>query len=1623
MNRYIVTAIALLNIGASWASQQWQPLNPGAGGQVQDIVTDPNQANVVYLASDMEGVYKSSDNGEHWHITGQLVNNRVYAISVAPGDSNKVLVGTLYGLHVSTDGGATYELAPETENVSIASVAYRPDNTNQIIAAPGWRDDNDFIGKFGETANGLGQVFVSQNGGDTWQTVTFDSDTSTDRNVYSVVFNPQNGNEAYLSSNKGVFKSMDAGLSWTKLANPTADRPKSKGLTISPDGKVLYAVFAKEPNNNQDWALFTTKSSSIVWQVAYEGLEGWVNYWYPEVDPRSTSTQHQVILPMHKKRAGLLEGTFNWSTEGQLENYSWTQIWGDADGRYDGSYDMGWDFANPPNARVAHYSPDVVNGERGIWSTTNQTIYYASFDSATNQYTWHNKYSTPNHDIVVNWWGTDWPTYSAKGTESTYTYDVAVHENYVIQGQADNGLVESWDGGISWSNMQHRRAGGNNLSDVQAVDIADAWGTPVVVAQATSGYGGAAHNGRLWVKELITHSPTDQWVELAGGPKELNGLPKGVLRDVAVSPVNPAKVFIFSSNYGMYMIEDIGRMLDYHKQGKDLPVTQIYQSENNSTDAFSARTISPHPTNEDIVFFTSTGGVQGVWRGERAASGEWSFQQVISTSGWDAEVHAWEHNGEVYLMNFAKGGGPDYNDGNNWHILLSKDDGNTWTKVLSPAIAKQVKPTSSVIWWDAIGEEFEFKGKGGATGYADKIVMSYYDHDYQKSYGVFLGTIGENDSVSWQDITGDLHFAGMTNSKFIESQGQMHLYSATPGAGLWRTTLPNLPVPSKPVTGPANTTGLNGALIAQNNTIVLNWVDGANNESGYRIERKTAASGFKLVGQVGKNATRFIDFDLANYTDYTYRVYAINDVSAGGYSNTVTVTSGETYVEPEQCEPVELLADGNFESGKGAWNLYVNGNNGADASMAVTSQANFGVGQSLFIDINSVNGANDIQLQRFVGQLETDKTYRLSLTAKASLQRTALVKIHQSNAPWQNVKNGDYLELTGEPQTFDIDYTPTFDMGNLTLGVFLGDQLGDVSIDEVSLKWHCDDTSDETGTEPLTAPASVSVTALDASSIQVDWPAVTGATSYDIHIQQDGGSWGALQMGVSGTSYSADALQAGVAYRFKVRALRDQEQTSWTQSNVITLEEQAELTAPASVTASLDGENVQIVWTEVAVATAYDLHVQKDGGNWGPLAMGLTTTNYLATDLSESGSYRFKVRAVKDAEQTSWTQSNSVAFESSTDPSPEPLTMPSYVNATATSNSSVQLEWQNIASATAYDVHYQKAGGYWGALQMDVTTTSYLAQGLEPGATYRFKVRAKNSEGQTSWKQSSDVTLTETAEFGPPSSATATVTSATSVALSWSSVFDAATYDVQSQLSGETTWRKVQYDVTSTSIDVEGLEPNATYTFRVKSRKASGSASGWTNTNAVTLSGNSTPTESTPQEQEQSVPEDNSEQDGGDGQFGAPNDLEVASYTQSSVTLAWRSVFGAVSYDIQKRDTSETTWRKAEYGVTNTQYEVMNLDNNVRYQFRVKARDESGSASVWSTIDGPDLIPPQAALVAGDVNGDDLVTTADLVLLRAAIGQCQGQPQFEPLADLDHDDCVTFNDYRGWMTIYRALSN
>lgn len=92
--------------------------------------------------------------------------------------------------------------------------------------------------------------------------------------------------------------------------------------------------------------------------------------------------------------------------------------------------------------------------------------------------------------------------------------------------------------------------------------------------------------------------------------------------------------------------------------------------------------------------------------------------------------------------------------------------------------------------------------------------------------------------------------------------------------------------------------------------VQLSWTDNADNERGFRVERRQGAESFSVIATLEVDVTSYLDTGLLPATDYCYRVLAFNDVGQSDYSNEVCVTTPEiemAFEGPTDTQPVASL--------------------------------------------------------------------------------------------------------------------------------------------------------------------------------------------------------------------------------------------------------------------------------------------------------------------------------------------------------------------------------------------------------------------------------------------------------------------------------------------------------------------------------------------------------------------------------------------------------------------------------------------------------------------------------------------------------------------------------------------
>jgi photosystem II stability/assembly factor-like uncharacterized protein len=249
------------DMAAVFSGLRWRMLGPFRGGRVDAVSGVIGRPNEFYFGAVNGGVWKSVDAGRVWTpIFDSQPIASIGALAVAPSAPDTIYVGsgesTLRdsvgygnGVYKSTDAGKTWTHLGLADTQHIGKIAIDPRNPNIVYVAA--------IGHL-YAPNADRGVFKSVDGGRSWRKVLFRNndvgavdvviDPSNSRVVYACLWNTRRPPwYTYAPTNGpggGIFKSTDAGATWTPLASglPKEGIGRS-GIAVAPSNpRRLYAV-------------------------------------------------------------------------------------------------------------------------------------------------------------------------------------------------------------------------------------------------------------------------------------------------------------------------------------------------------------------------------------------------------------------------------------------------------------------------------------------------------------------------------------------------------------------------------------------------------------------------------------------------------------------------------------------------------------------------------------------------------------------------------------------------------------------------------------------------------------------------------------------------------------------------------------------------------------------------------------------------------------------------------------------------------------------------------------------------------------------------------------------------------------------------------------------------------------------------------------------------------------------------------------------------------------------------------------------------------------------------------------------------------------------------------------
>ncbi len=298
------------------------------GGRVSEISLDSKNPFVFYVGLAHGGVFRTGNNGVSFDpIFDKERSLSIGAVAVAPSDSDVIWVGSGEandrnssgwgdGVYRTTDGGDTWENVGLKESRAIARIRVHPTKPEvAYVAATGhlWADGGE---------RGL---FKTTDGGKTWKNVLQAAaphnartgcgdvilDPANPEIVYAALYARQRTPWSFISGPDatggedvgGIFKSVNGGGTWKKLAGGLPSQTARIGLAVSASNpKIVMAVIQSAEGGTSSIDELRSRSGGVF--RSEDGGEKWTRM--SAINPRPFYFSQIRIDPENDQRVYIL---------------------------------------------------------------------------------------------------------------------------------------------------------------------------------------------------------------------------------------------------------------------------------------------------------------------------------------------------------------------------------------------------------------------------------------------------------------------------------------------------------------------------------------------------------------------------------------------------------------------------------------------------------------------------------------------------------------------------------------------------------------------------------------------------------------------------------------------------------------------------------------------------------------------------------------------------------------------------------------------------------------------------------------------------------------------------------------------------------------------------------------------------------------------------------------------------------------------------------------------------------------------------------------------------------------------------------------------------------------------
>ncbi|MFN3821013.1 MAG: fibronectin type III domain-containing protein, partial [bacterium] len=325
---------------------------------------------------------------------------------------------------------------------------------------------------------------------------------------------------------------------------------------------------------------------------------------------------------------------------------------------------------------------------------------------------------------------------------------------------------------------------------------------------------------------------------------------------------------------------------------------------------------------------------------------------------------------------------------------------------------------------------------------------------------------------------------------------------------------------------------------------------------------------------------------------------------------------------------------------------------------------------------------------------------------------------------------------------------------------------------------------------PLFTPTQLTAQKISGRQINLTWQDNSQKeTGYQIQRRQLGRSWVLITTTTPNTTeYSDTALVEENFWDYRVRAVKDDISSEW--SNIVRAD--TDVPTPAAPTElearPVSQMSIALQWVDNSLdelGFVVEVSRSPESGFQPRDTTRENVTNTLVGNLNSQTTYYFRVYAYNDSGNSPYSN-----IASATTPAGPPLP-PSDLTGTAPTYRAVILTWRDN-SDNEESFHLERKltiSNIWSSLaDLTANTTSYVDSNVVPGASYNYRLYARNAMGSSPYSNEIRVVI-PSGSPNPPSDLDAVPIHYRQVDLTWrDNSDDELGFTIQRRLVGTSTW-------------------------------------------------------------------------------------------------------------------------------------------------------------------------------------------------------------------------------------------